>query len=79
MRTTLDIDDDVLIVVKEHARKERKSTGHVVSSIVRSALNGSRSNTSPDFIHKNGIQVLAPRGEVITLEHVNKLLAEEDY
>ncbi len=79
MRTTIDIDDDVLLVVKERARKARKSAGHVVSSIVRGALNGSRDDTSPDFIYKNGIQVLAPRGEVITLEHVNKLLDEEDY
>ncbi len=79
MRTTLDIDDDVLITVKERARKERKSAGTVISTIVRKALNGTSSATSPDFITKNGLQFLAPRGEVITLEHVQRLLEEEDY
>lgn len=79
MRTTLDIDDDVLIVVKERARKDRKSAGAVVSAIIRGALNGTPSATSPDFIYKDGLQFLAPRGEVITLEHVQRLLEEEDY
>lgn len=38
MRTTLDIDDDVLAAAKEIGRRERKSAGHVLSSLARLAL-----------------------------------------
>lgn len=38
MRTTLDIDDDVLAVAKELARRERSSAGKVVSRLLRGSL-----------------------------------------
>ena len=38
MRTTLDVDDDVLAVVEEIARRERLSAGEVVSRLARFAL-----------------------------------------
>lgn len=77
MRTTLDIDDDVLIAVKERARRERKSTGIVISALVRLALNGSRSISGSKFMIEDGLHVLAPRGDVITLQHVQKIMDEE--
>ena len=78
MRTTLDIDNDVLAAVKEKARKERKSAGRVISNIVREALTGPRSGAGEEkFVYKNGLKVLASRGEVITLEHVEKIMDEE--
>ena len=40
MRTTLNIDDDLLIAVKELARRESKSAGAVVSSLLRQSLAG---------------------------------------
>ena len=40
MRTTLDIDDDVLIAVKELARAERLSGGKILSRLARQALTG---------------------------------------
>lgn len=79
MRTTLDIDADILIAVKERARKERKSAGRVISNMVRDSLNGTSNGSGPDFIFKKGLPVLASRGEVITYEHVQRLLDEEDY
>ena len=78
MRTTLDIDNDVLAAVKERARKERRSTGRVISNIVREALTGSgKAGGEEKFIYKNGLKVLASRGEVITMEHVEKIMDEE--
>lgn len=41
MRTTLDIDDDVLAAAKELARTRGTSAGAVVSSLLRQALSGS--------------------------------------
>ncbi len=41
MRTTLDIDDEVLAAVKEVARRERLTAGQVVSRSVRQVFTGS--------------------------------------
>jgi hypothetical protein len=38
MRTTLDIDDDILLAAKEHAARERKSLGAVISALARESL-----------------------------------------
>ncbi len=38
MRTTLDIDDDVLQAAKEIAGREKKTAGQVISALARSAL-----------------------------------------
>lgn len=40
MRTTLDIDDDVLPAAKELARRQETSAGCVVSKLLRAALSG---------------------------------------
>ena len=37
MRTTLDIDEDVLLAAKEHAARERKSLGAVISALAPSS------------------------------------------
>ena len=40
MRTTLDIDDDVLAAAKELARKQGNTAGAVISALARRALTG---------------------------------------
>jgi hypothetical protein len=40
MRTTLDIDDDLLAAAKELARQQGRSAGAVVSALLRRALTG---------------------------------------
>lgn len=45
MRTTLDIDDDLLAAAKELARREGRSAGQVVSDLLRASLTG---RTQPD-------------------------------
>ncbi len=40
MRTTLDIDDDLMAAAKELARRERSSAGKVVSRLLRQSLTG---------------------------------------
>ena len=40
MRTTLDIDDDLLAAAKELARRERSTAGQVVSRLLRQSLTG---------------------------------------
>ena len=43
MRTTLDIDDDLLAAAKELARRERSTAGQVVSRLLRHSLTGAGS------------------------------------
>ena len=38
MRTTLDIDDDVLRAAKDLARREKKTAGKIISDLARKAL-----------------------------------------
>ena len=40
MRTTLDIEEDVLAAVKELARQQQRTAGQVLSSLARQALTG---------------------------------------
>ena len=40
MRTTINVDDDVLLTAKELARREGKSAGAVISELARKGLTG---------------------------------------
>ncbi len=74
MRTTIDIDEDVLITVKEIAMSRGTSAGKVVSELTRKAL----LTESTDEV-KNGVPIFPRRsnGKVVTMELVNKLRDEE--
>ena len=71
MRTTLNIDDDVLAVIKDLARDQHLSTGKLVSNLLRVAL---QTKTTPRTV-RNGILLLQsrPGGLPITLAEVNRL------
>ena len=83
MRTTLDIDNDVLQVAKDLARTERKSVGKILSDLARVALT---TPTEPPqatgpagAILQNGWYVLPKRGgTIVTNEMVKQLLEEAD-
>lgn len=83
MRTTLDIDDDLLQAAKELARRERKSAGRVVSDLMRQALTrgtgtaGSATGVEePDAFY--GFQPLPANGRVVTNEEIDRLREELD-
>ena len=82
MRTTLDIDDDVLFAAKEIAAKERKTAGKILSEFFRRAIQSGDSGASvtqpgQSYVMKNGIPVLPSRGEVVTTELVQRLMEQE--
>jgi hypothetical protein len=56
MRTTLDIDDDVLLAAKELAQARGTTTGKVLSSLARAALAPKRARGI-----RNGVPVLPKR------------------
>ncbi|MEI6669075.1 MAG: CopG family transcriptional regulator [Acidobacteriota bacterium] len=74
MRTTLDIDDDVLQAAKELASAHRKTAGQMLSTLARAGL-------TPVTMHRmrNGVPVLprrAPGGARPTMKQVNQLRDE---
>jgi len=76
MRTTLDIDEDVLRAAKELAAARSTSTGKVVSELARKGLApGKRRKTAL----RNGVPLLPRRaGErPVTLSDVNRLRDED--
>jgi hypothetical protein len=75
MRTTLDIEDDVLQAAKELAGKEGTTAGKVISSLARRGLHAQA--TPSAFEIRNGVPVFPSRGEVITLEKVRRIMDEE--
>ncbi|MBK7720810.1 MAG: antitoxin [Austwickia sp.] len=74
MRTTLSIDDDVLAVVQERARRERRTAGQVLSDLAREAL--SRSPHEP-VVERHGFPVLPPRGQPVSNALVEGLRDED--
>ncbi|MFP3181580.1 MAG: CopG family transcriptional regulator [Paraburkholderia sp.] len=74
MRTTLDIDDDVLALARARAERERVSIGRVLSALARAALQPT--STSPAM--RNGLPVLpnARTARLVTSELVNQLRDE---
>ena len=78
MRTTLDIDDDVLRAAKELARREKKTAGAVISELTRRAL------TAPPPAARgskavHGFRPFPKRGGIVTNEQIDKLREEDAF
>ena len=74
MRTTLDIDEDLLAAAKEIARKEGSTAGQVVSRLLRRSLTGQHAATGTKRKSAAGFEPFpAKAGVVITNDLVNAL------
>jgi hypothetical protein len=76
VRTTLDIDDELLLTIKEMARQRKTTAGSMVSSLLREALQPK----SFKLEYRDGVPLL-PRREnapVVTSELVNRLRDEDE-
>ena len=82
MRTTLDIEDDVLRAAKELARSGHTTAGRIISDLVRRALTqhlpavsvGATKVAEPAAVH--GFRPFPSRGVVVTNEQVDQLRDE---
>lgn len=74
MRTTLTIDDDVLSAAKSMAKRQGRSTGEIVSELVRQSL----TSAPPIKRTSSGIPLLPVTNPdaVVTLDMVNALRDE---
>ena len=75
MRTTLDIEDDVLEAAKELAAREGITAGKMLSRLARKALQASTGTENLE--RRNGVPIIPAHGEIITSEHVRRLMDEE--
>jgi hypothetical protein len=73
VRTTLAIDDDVLLAAKAMARQQDRSVGEVISDLVRRSLHRPQAGDE-----RNGIPLLSsqPGSTMVDLETVNRLRDE---
>lgn len=74
MRTTLDIDDDVLRAARELAEQRKSTAGRVLSDLARQALTRQADTT---LIARNGFRVLPQRGGIVTSDLVRRLSDDE--
>ena len=74
MRTTLDIDDDVLAAAKELASGQKTTAGKVISDLARKALT---EPSSEKIKYRNGFPVYPNRGGIVTPELIDRLADEE--
>jgi hypothetical protein len=76
VRTTLNIEDDVLETVKAMAARDRKPLGEVVSGMLRRAIEPS---TSASRKMRNGIPLfpVSAQARVVTPEAVKELLDDD--
>ena len=76
MRTTLDIEEDVLVAAKELARHEKTTAGKVISRLARQGLSGGIGKKRK-MTYRNGVPILPSRGRIITNEMIDKIREEE--
>jgi hypothetical protein len=73
MRTTVDLEEDVLLAAKEIARQRGNTVGRVISDLARQALTQKAPGST-----KHGLPLfpVQPDAGVVTLELVNRLRDE---
>jgi hypothetical protein len=80
MRTTLDIDDDVLQAAKERARHTGSTAGRVISELARRALSSppvAKAAKEPPPVY--GFRPLPSRGGIVTNELIDRLREDDAY
>lgn len=77
MRTTIDIEDDVLAAAKELARLQNVSAGYIVSKLLRDALAGGHRQILDSEKLVAGFRPFPACGRLVTNEQVNELRDQE--
>ena len=79
MRITLDIDEDVLRAAGERAQRECRTTGQVVSELLRQALSAPQRSVASEPRAVHGILPFDSRGGVVTNELIDQLRCGDAY
>jgi len=79
MRTTLTIDQDVMLAARDFAVAERRTIGEVISAWARAGLTSRRPTPvtpDDDWLVANGLPLLPRRDVTVTSADVNRLRDE---
>jgi hypothetical protein len=76
MRTTLDIGDDILLAVKERARREKRTAGEVLTELARQSLTRAPATRARTRV-RHGFEPFPRRGRVVSNELIDRLREEE--
>lgn len=77
MRTTLDIENDVLAAAKQLARQQNVAVGKVISKLVRDALTGRGQDAVTTEPAVAGFRPFPSRGKIVTDDDVEALRDQE--
>lgn len=80
MRTTLDIDNDVLQAAKERARREHRTIGQVLSALARRGLTAPEERPAvaePKPVY--GFKPIPRRGGIVTNDLIDRLREDDAY
>ena len=77
MRTTMSLDDDVLLAVRERARREKRTAGEVLSDLARQALTGGPHGLEDPANEHHGFRPLPRRGPAVSNALIDRLLEDE--
>lgn len=80
MRTTIDIEDDVLAAAKEIARREHLTAGQIISRLARLALTGAAGAARAGELQPAtvaGFRPLPAGGSLVSNDQVNTLREAE--
>lgn len=78
MRTTVNLDEDVLMAVQERARREKRSAGQVLSDLARQALTGQARQADERSGHAHhGFRPLPHRGPAVSNALIDRLREDE--
>jgi hypothetical protein len=77
MRTTLDLDDEILLAAKELARQQGVALGKVISRLAREALTGRVQSAHADAPVVGGFRPFAAQGRLVTNTQVDALRDSE--
>jgi len=79
MRTTLDIEEDVLFAAKDLARREKKTAGQVISDLARKGLAGTEAVTAHEPKAIYGLRPFPREGRIVSNDLINKLREDGEY
>jgi hypothetical protein len=77
VRATLNIDDDVLVAVRERAVREKRTVGAVLSELVRAALAAAAVASRDADSGRHGFRPLPRRGPALSNSLIDELREAE--
>ena len=76
MRTTMALSDDVVLIARQYAARDKVSLGEAVSRLARQGARFQMQQPATQSVFKSRYSVLPARDQIVTTEHVRRLMDE---